>query len=72
MRMKNGTATLKDSLTISICLLNFLNVHLFLPGCAGSPLLRGLLSSCGELGLLHSVVCELLIAVASHVAELGL
>ena len=72
MRMKNGTATLKDSLTISICLLYFLSVYLFILGCAGFSLLRGLLSSCGELGLLHSVVCELLTAVAAPVWELGL
>ena len=69
---KKGTATLKDSLTLSICLLSFLNVDVFTFGCAGSSLLHRLLSSCGELGLLHSVVCELLIAGASLVAALRL
>ena len=46
----------------------FLNtfVCLFL-GCAGSPLLCGLFSSCGEQGLLSVVACRLLIAVASLV-----
>ena len=69
---KKGTGTLKDSLTLPICLLSFLNVDVFTFGCAGSSLLRSLLSSCGELGLLHSVVCELLVAGASLVAELRL
>ena len=63
---------MKDSLTLPICLLSFLNVDVFTFGCAGSSLLRSLLSSCGELGLLHSVVCELLVAGASLVAELRL
>ena len=32
----------------------FLINFLFILGCAGSPLLRGLFSSCGEQGLLSS------------------
>ena len=38
-------------------------------GCAGSSLLHGHFSSCGEWGLLLAVVCGLLIAVASLVVE---
>ena len=41
-------------------------------GCAGSLLPRGLLSSCGEQGLLSSLVCGLLTVVASPVSELRL
>ena len=45
---------------------------LFIFGCVGSSLLRGLFSSCGEQGLLFIVVHGLLIAVASLVVEHGL
>ena len=49
----------------------FLNLFiLFIFGCIGSLLLHaGLLSSCGEWGLLFNAVRRLLIAVASLVAE---
>ena len=40
-------------------------IYLFIFGCAGSPLLHKLFSSCGEQGLLSSVVRGLLIAAAS-------
>ena len=46
--------------------------HLFLFGCAGSWLLHGLSSSCGEQELLFLVVHGLLAVVASLVAEHGL
>ena len=38
-------------------------------GCAGSSLLRGLLSSCEERGLLFVEVCRLLTVVTSLVKE---
>ena len=45
----------------------------FIFGCVGSSLLRaGFFSSCSERGLLFVAVPELLIAVASLVAEHGL
>ena len=47
------------------------NFTYLLFGCAGSSLLCGLFSCCGEQGLL-SLVRRLLIAVASLVAEQGL
>ena len=51
----------------------FLNkFYLFIFGCVGSSLLRGLFSSCGERGLLFLEVHGLLIVVASLVAEHGL
>ena len=37
-----------------ITLSSFLKIILFIFGCAGSSLLRGLFSSCGEEGLLSS------------------
>ena len=46
--------------------------RLFIYGCAGSSLLCGLFSSCGEQGLLLVAVHGLLIVVASLVAEHGL
>ena len=47
-------------------------IYLFIFGCVGSSLLHRAFSSCGEQGLLLVVVCRLLIAVASLVAEHGL
>ena len=47
-----------------------LNDFHFYFGCAGSLLPRGPLSSCGEQGLLSSLVCGLLTVVASPVSEL--
>ena len=49
-----------------------INFYLFIFGCAGSLLLHMGFSSCREQGLLFLVVCGLLIAVASLVAERGL
>ena len=46
-------------------------IHLFL-GALGLRCCAGAFSSCGEWGLLFIVVCGLLIAVASLVAEHGL
>ena len=44
-----------------------LNILLFIFGCSGSSLLRGLFSSCGESGVLFLVVRRLFIAlVAAH------
>ena len=57
-------------LMVGVCLA--LGVHLFFVcffGCAGSSLLQGLFSSCGERGLLFIEVLGLLVAVASLVAE---
>ena len=45
---------------------------LFIFGRAGSSLLRGLSSSCSELGYSLVVVCGFLIVVASLVVERGL
>ena len=47
----------------------FKNLYLLIFVCAGSSLLHGLFSSCGEWGLVVVVVHRLLIAVASLVAE---
>ena len=44
----------------------------FIFGCAGSSLLRGLSSSCGEQRLLLAVLHGFLIGMASLVAEHGL
>ena len=44
-------------------------IYLFIFGCVGSSLLCMASSSCSERGLLFVVVCELLIVVASLVAE---
>ena len=43
--------------------------NLFIFGRAGSSLLGGLFSSCGEQGPLLVVLCELLIVVASLTVE---
>ena len=48
-----------------------MHICFFFFGCAGSSLLCGLVSSCGEQRLL-SGVCKLLIAITSLVAEHGL
>ena len=47
-------------------------IVLFIFGCAGSSLLRGLFSSFGEWELLFVVVCGLLIVVTSLIVERGL
>ena len=46
-----------------------LKFYLFIFGCAGSSLLPGLFSSCGEWGLHFVAASGLLIAVASLVAK---
>ena len=51
-----------------LLLLSFLK-HLFIYGCAVSPVLCGLLSSCSDQGSLLVAACGLLIAVASPVEE---
>ena len=50
----------------------FFKKLLFLLGCAGPSLLRGLFSSCDEWGLLALVACRLLTAVPSLATEHGL
>ena len=55
---------------LPICFWFFLKFFKFIYGCVGSSLLHeGFLSSCGERGLLFIAVRELLIVVASLVAE---
>ena len=49
---------------------NFISFFIF--GCAGSSLLRRLLPSCSQRGLLLVAVPGPLVAAASHVAERGL
>ena len=49
-----------------------LYIILFIFGCAGSLLLRGLFSSCGEWGLLFLAGRRLLITVASLLWSTGL
>ena len=60
------TICLHRDLNIQCVIKNFCLVIL---GCAGSLLLHELFSSCSEQGLLCIVVHQLLIAVASLVAE---
>ena len=56
-----------------IFILKNCEVYLFIYGCAGSLLLLGLFSSCGERGgYFLAVLHRLLIAAASLVAERGL
>ena len=50
----------------------YLRFYLFIYGSAGSLLLRGLFSSCGEQGVLFTAVHGLLTVVASLFVEQGL
>ena len=50
-----------------LLILKFNLMYFFILGCAGSLLLCGLLSSCGEQELLFVAICRLLIVVASLV-----
>ena len=59
----------KKKIYIYIYIYIFVVVVIFFD-CAGSSLLRGLISCCGKWGLLFVAVHRLLTAVASLVAEL--
>ena len=52
---------------LMLLILKFNLMYFFILGCAGSLLLCGLLSSCGEQELLFVAICRLLIVVASLV-----
>ena len=68
--LSGKTGTLPDTLLSAKSVL--FAVFLFIFGCAGSSLLHGLSSSCGEQGPLFTVLCGFLIVVGPLAGEHGL